>query len=416
MGYLYNMKVTISESQFIRMVNNSKGWGLIGINEMLTPIKIKNKSDELELKYLGTIDGELVPRYKVVDKLVIKNKDGKYNKDYTWLYYNNKELLKKIKPDTVRHLTPDKVRNIAKKYDTRKEFEKGDKGAYAAAIKFGPCYDKTTGEEVVCKYHNKEKNFMVYTPNSINSFGFLDSICSHMKSGGSYGSKMVYSYTFFDNTNKVVGVYVGITNDEERRKGEHLTGKSTFTNKEVKSAVSNFIKENPTFKVKYKLLTDIIPFKDAQIKEKEYVNNAKSNGYKVLNISRTGGGGRTFKLDDYYIDKAQDWVKMKLENGEIPYIGDYDEFDPANYRAVRTKKLMDIAFKGMEYKDQKKYSDEDIIKAAMSSDSYTDFYKKYKNTVNQQARRRGLLPQIHQMFADGLNTPDQTTPETTPSV
>jgi hypothetical protein len=237
-----------------------------------------------------------------------------------------------------------------------------------------------------------------------------------MKSGGSYGSKMVYSYTFFDNTNKVVGVYVGITNDEERRKGEHLTGKSTFTNKEVKSAVSNFIKENPTFKVKYKLLTDIIPFKDAQIKEKEYVNNAKSNGYKVLNISRTGGGGRTFKLDDYYIDKAQDWVKMKLENGEIPYIGDYDEFDPANYRAVRTKKLMDIAFKGMEYKDQKKYSDEDIIKAAMSSDSYTDFYKKYKNTVNQQARRRGLLPQIKQMFADRLNTSDQTTPETTPSV
>ena len=33
MGYLCNMKVTISESQFKRIFNNSKGLGLIGINE-----------------------------------------------------------------------------------------------------------------------------------------------------------------------------------------------------------------------------------------------------------------------------------------------------------------------------------------------------------------------------------------------
>jgi len=58
MGYLCNMKVTISESQFIRMVNNSKGWGLIGINEGGKPKNtleyIKDHSNELELKYLGT--------------------------------------------------------------------------------------------------------------------------------------------------------------------------------------------------------------------------------------------------------------------------------------------------------------------------------------------------------------------------
>ncbi len=84
MGYLCNMKVTISESQFIRMVNNSKGWGLIGINEGGKPKNtleyIKDHSNELELKYLGTQDEKL--SYGMTD--------------YNWLDRNNKELRDKI--------------------------------------------------------------------------------------------------------------------------------------------------------------------------------------------------------------------------------------------------------------------------------------------------------------------------------
>jgi hypothetical protein len=100
MGYLYNMKVTISESQFIRMVNNSKGWGLIGINEgktINTPEYIKQHSEDLEKKYLGTIDGEpVVPEYTVVDKLGVKDENGKKNQDYKWLNTYNKTLGNKI--------------------------------------------------------------------------------------------------------------------------------------------------------------------------------------------------------------------------------------------------------------------------------------------------------------------------------
>jgi hypothetical protein len=168
-----------------------------------------------------------------------------------------------------------------------------------------------------------------------------------------YGPKMVYSYTFFDEEIKVVGVYVGITNDEERRKGEHLTGESTFTDKEVKSAVSKFKKENPLFRVEYKSLTEYIPFVDAQVKEEEYVNNAKSNGYSVLNIAKTGAGGANFGFPDkYLIDKVNDWVKMKELKGEIPYFSEYNTskgnvYDTIIRREKKDPTIYDKALKGL---------------------------------------------------------------------
>jgi hypothetical protein len=107
------MKVTISESQFKRMVNNSNRWGLIGVSEgrgpALTPERIKRNSDYYELKHLGTIDGRTPnEEYKntlykefgyptVVDGFKEKNEDGTYNSDYRWLKINNKELFNKLR-------------------------------------------------------------------------------------------------------------------------------------------------------------------------------------------------------------------------------------------------------------------------------------------------------------------------------
>ena len=325
--------------------------------------------------------------------------------------YNMKIIIselqyKKLINEVVVKYDKDTLRKIALQYDTKVKFEKGNQGAYKAAIKFGPCYDKTTGEEVPCKFYDKEKKDMVYTPNAINSFGFLNSISSHMKSGGLYGEKFVYSYTFFDDKNEVVGIYVGMTNDEERRKKEHL-GQGMNN---IVTAVGKFLSENPNFTFRYNKLTDTVNFEVAKWYEDYYEKKHKSKGYRILNIAKTGAGGKTFIPNEYYIDKAQDWVKLKLENGEIPYIGDYDKFDHTNYGAIRDKNLMDVAFKGMEYRDRKKYSDKDIIDAAMSSESYSDFIKKYRKTMAQQANRRGLSSKIKQMFEDGLNTPDQITP------
>jgi hypothetical protein len=145
-------------------------------------------------------------------------------------------------------------------------------------------------------------------------------------------------------------------------------------------------------------LSEHLDYVEAKELEKKFVSEYKEKGFKVLNIAKTGGGGRTFFIDDYFIQKAQDWVKMKLEKGEVPYIGEYYMFDPSNYKSIRRRNLLDLAFKGMVYKDTKKYSDEDILNTAMSSDSYSDFNKKYKHTIYQQANRRGLLPKIKSMF------------------
>jgi hypothetical protein len=299
--------------------------------------------------------------------------------------------------------TKEDLAKIASQYGSRSEFLRGNASAYNAALKLGPCYDLTTNEEVRCKVINKTTGSAIYRPNTKNSFGFFESISQHMEDRLGYSKKIVYSFTFYDDDKNIVGVYVGITNDEERRKNEHIYGKSSFNDREVKSAVSKFINENPNFSFEYKKLSELSDYQTAAKLEQKYVDEYRDKGYRILNIRKTGGGGRTFFPDSYYINKAQDWVKMKLEKGEVPYRGDYDKFDHSNYAMIRKKNLSDLAFKGMEYMDRKAYAEDDILKVAMSCDSYNEFYYKHKN-IWQRAQYHGLLPKIKSMF-DKKNQP-----------
>jgi hypothetical protein len=305
--------------------------------------------------------------------------------------------------------TKEDLAKIASQYNSKSEFSRGNQSAYYAAIRLGPCYDLTTNEEVRCKVNNKETRAMIYRPNTRNSFGFFKSISQHMEDRLGYSKKIVYSFTFYDDNKNIVGVYVGITNDEERRKNEHIYGKSSFNDREVKSAVSKFINDNPNFSFEYKKLNELTDYQTAAELEQKYVDEYRDKGYRILNIKKTGGGGRTFFPDSYFINKAQDWVKMKLEKGEVPSRGDYDNFDHSNYAMIRKKNLSDLAFKGMEYVDRKVNSEEDILKIAMSSDSYRDFFLKHKN-LYQQANRRGLLPKIKSIFDEKNKSSDILTP------
>jgi hypothetical protein len=305
--------------------------------------------------------------------------------------------------------TREDLAKIASQYNSKSEFSRGNQSAYYSAIRLGPCYDLTTNEEVRCKVNSKTTRALIYRPNTRNSFGFFNSITSHMEDRMGYSKKIVYSFTFYDDDKNIVGVYVGITNDEERRKNEHIYGKSSFSDREVKSAVSKFINDNPNFSYEYKKLSELTDYQTAAELEEKYVDQYKDKGYRILNIKKTGGGGRTFFPDSYFIKKAQDWIKMKLEKGEVPYRGDYDKFDHTNYAMIRKKNLSDLAFKGMEFVDRKVNSEDDILKTAMLSNSYKEFFNNHPN-IYQQANRRGLLPKIKSIFDEKNQTSDILTP------
>jgi hypothetical protein len=475
MGYLYNMDVIINETQ-LRFLIEVKKHTKEAIRDTAKKYDdVVDFREENPTLYRSAVRfGPCYDKNGIEVKCFITKKNKTSLLKNPEVFTRTKNFLQSIIADMkTSRWNEKKIRDIAEKYSDYSFFQKNEPLAYKAARNFGPCYDKN-GNKVSCFSPNKFKN----------SLKFFNDITSHM-TRSEYGPKLVYSYTFFDDKNEVVGVYVGITNDEERRKGEHLTGESTFTDKEVKSAVSKFKKENPLFRVEYKSLTEYIPFVDAQVKEEEYVNNAKSNGYNILNIAKTGGGGSNFGFPDkYLIDKVNDWIKNKKDKKEEPLLSSFVKDDNSTYRninnrissgdekiydktlgkLIRKSKSDDMIIKDVQkwinkkikkgeelslsafeadnlsllktirYRKSKgnqklydetigklsklrnKLTDKQLIDDAMSCNSFSEFLTKYRTTSYQQSLIRGLLPQIQQMFADGLNTPDQTTPETTPSV
>ena len=135
MGYLSYMKIIISEDQFTKISNNPKVWGLIGIVEdrpKISPELVKTKSDYIELKYLGTIDGE-VPSKKEKDRVYanygetpdeVKNRNVpfKYGSDYTFVYNHNRPLFNRISSSVTKKIKEKEVIDKAKNFDIEREF------------------------------------------------------------------------------------------------------------------------------------------------------------------------------------------------------------------------------------------------------------------------------------------------------
>ena len=164
------MKIIISEDQFTRMVNNSKGWGLIGIVEdrpKVTPELVKTKSDYIELKYLGTIDGK-VPSKKEKDKVYdnygetpdeVKNRNEpfKYNSDYTFVYNHNKPLFKRISSSVTKNIQRKDVIDMVKNFDTARKFYLAHRSHHDYARRNGMLIDLFPDETPEKKQEKKQK-------------------------------------------------------------------------------------------------------------------------------------------------------------------------------------------------------------------------------------------------------------------
>jgi len=143
---------------------------------------------------------------------------------------------------------------------------------------------------LTCKTKTEFRLKCISAYNSSWKNGWLDEICSHMKTLGNLRKRLVYSYEFSDNS-----VYVGITCDENRRNNQHI---------EMFGAVYDHIKETNIIPIKRIISSGYIEASDAQNLECDTVSKYVLNGWNLLNKNKTGGLGGTILI----------WTKEKCYN------------------------------------------------------------------------------------------------------
>jgi predicted GIY-YIG superfamily endonuclease len=270
----------------------------------------------------------------------------------------------------------------ASKYKNRFEFEKATSTGYRVSKKNG-WLDEFFGEPLVkscghwdnfdncrkeaSKYRTRIsfKKGNQYAYNKARENGWLDQICDHMDVVGSMLMRCIYVFEFGDNY-----AYIGLTRDFNARYNEHT--------KDTNSAVYKHI-EKTQLKPKHIQLTDYITKEEAKIKENEWEKKYKSNGWKVLNIAKTGGLGGGY-LKWYY-------ESCKKEASKYNSRHEFEKNCSAGYRISRENGWLDEFFgeplrKVNNYWDNKEGCEKEALKyknkwqfQKNSSSAYNTSYK-----------------------------------------
>ena len=125
-------------------------------------------------------------------------------------------------------------------------------------------------------------------------------LISHFEKKENNNKRCIYAFEFSDNF-----VYIGLTDNINRRKNQHL--------REKNSQVYKHIKET-NLQLELKQLTEYIDKDLASEKEGEYVEQYKNNGWNILNKVKTGTlGGNTLK---WTFEKCKEIIlKCNTKNG-----------------------------------------------------------------------------------------------------
>ena len=208
--------------------------------------------------------------------------------------------------DITKHMTPrfiwtyDRVKKEAEKYNTRSEFAKNNVGAYNSAVKNN----------------------------------WLDDVTKHMEVVGNKYYRLIYSFEFPDKS-----VYVGLTYNEKERYASHM--------RDIKSAVYRYMKETglePVFKKETHYLS-----KENAVRMEEYIEDwYRQNGWKILNVNKTGGLGSSnlFWTFDNVKQEAQKYnTKTEFRKGK-----------PGAYNSAVKNNWIDDVTKHMISKDEMMYN------------------------------------------------------------
>lgn len=194
--------------------------------------------------------------------------------------------------------TRQKCYEEAQKYQSRMDFKDGCNGAYWSSHKHGWLNDvcghmlqrrspngywsKDRCREDAARYsaikEYKNGSYLSYSAAKRN--GWIPEICKHMKKTGNRYNKCVYAYEFTDGS-----VYVGLTfNIENRQRRRDSDPADQVTKHARKTGLVPVRKQ----------LTIYLPVDEAIKQEENFVEQYKKNGWKILNVAKTGSiGGNT---------------------------------------------------------------------------------------------------------------------------
>ena len=258
---------------------------------------------------------------KVEEEAKKYNTRGEFQKRSQSAYvvaYNNKwldnitnHMIEVKKPNG--YWTYDRLEEEAKKYNTRGEFKKGNASAYLIVLKNIWLDDVTkhmTKRDIKPKgywtYDKVEEEAKKYTlrkefeKNNQSAYkvayknGWLPQITKHMTNDRVKEDRLIYSFEFSDKS-----VYVGLTKRDDLRYKQH-------TKYDKKCVVYNYVKETGLIP-KFTKETNFLSEEDS-VKMEEYVEDwYRQNGWKVLNIAKTGSLGGS--LTKWTYDKVEEEAK-----------------------------------------------------------------------------------------------------------
>lgn len=232
-------------------------------------------------------------KYESRKELRIKNK-GVY-----YAIKNNKwwELLEHMDRlcNTQNYWTYEKCKEEVSKYETIKDFRSSKAYQIILKNKWGELLDTLEYEltpERNIKYDEIKKITLEY--NSYKKFieeknsvywiimrrGWLE-LLKHLKRVGNFKRRLIYAYEFSDNS-----VYVGLTYNIDKRDSSHK--------RNVKSSVYKHMEKTKLIP-KLVLISDYIEEDKAVLLEGSTLEEYRSNGWVIINKSKTGGLGSTSK-------------------------------------------------------------------------------------------------------------------------
>jgi predicted GIY-YIG superfamily endonuclease len=233
------------------------------------------------------------------------------------------------------------------------------------------------------KRFNTKSEWKLKSPSSYMSSlrnGWHSELCSHMLRLGNKRTRVVYIFTFTDNS-----VYIGITYNPNLRKLEHL---GISKRKKNNSSVLLHIKKTNLLP-EFKILSDFIDVNIAIKLEEDLVKKYKKDGFNVLNKVKTGSiGGNIVK-----------WTKenCKIEALKYETKKNFFKFAIGAYLSSKKNGWFDEITSHMKRPEiwNKEWNKSKCFEVSLKCKNKREFRIKY-NSAYDASQRNGWLKEIYE--------------------